>query len=378
MRARAPGPRGRTAGGVSPHQELHELVLSNISDAVFITDEVGRFTYICPNVHTIFGYPIGEVTAMGNIQGVLGDFVFDRARLDAEGELANLERQVRDKGGDEHVVLVNVKRVRIEDGTLLFTCRDVTERKKMEEALRRSESRLRELGRQLVSAQEEERARVSRELHDEAGQSLTALKIQLELLQAELPPGVQELGARLRDAVALVESTMDRVRSLAQDLRPPALDTLGLNRTLEGFCRTFERRTKLPVEYTGVEFPPLRDASQVCLYRFLQEALTNAVKHAHARRVRVRLACGEGTARLSVEDDGIGFDVATVLGGPEGMGGLGLAGMRERLELLDGRIEIRSALGLGTSMVAVVPAAVGGGSPEGRGSRLEAREEGGA
>lgn len=173
MGTREPRRRGRAPECLRPSQELHELVLSNISDAVFITDEAGSFTYICPNVHNIFGRSFDEVTSMGSIQGLLGDFTFDRARLEVEGELENLERRVRDKAGTEHVLLVNVKRVRIEDGTLLFSCRDVTERKKMEEALSRSESRLRELGRQLVSAQEEERARVSRELHDEAGQSLT-------------------------------------------------------------------------------------------------------------------------------------------------------------------------------------------------------------
>lgn len=346
--------RRRASHSCWPSQELHELVLSNISDAVFITDEAGRFTYICPNVHTIFGRTMEETASLGSIQGLLGDFAFDRDALEAEGELQNLERRVRDKAGAPHALLVNVKRVRIEDGTLLFTCRDVTERKKMEEALGRSERRLRELGRQLVSAQEEERARVSRELHDEAGQSLTALKIHLELLHGELPAGASGLGARLREAVALVEATVDRVRALAQDLRPPALDTLGLNRTLEGFCRTFSHRTHLPVEYAGVELPSLRDVAQVCLYRFLQEALTNAAKHARASRVRVRLEALAGAVRLAVQDDGVGFDAARALGGVEG-GGLGLVGMRERLELLDGRLEICSAPGAGTAIAAVVP-----------------------
>lgn len=368
-RARRRAPQSRR-----PSQELHELVLSNISDAVFITDEGGRFTYICPNVHTIFGRTVVEAASLGSIQGLLGDFAFDREALEAEGELQNLERRVRDKAGAFHALLVNVKRVRIEDGTLLFTCRDVTERKKMEEALRRSERRLRELGRQLVSAQEEERARVSRELHDEAGQSLTALKIHLELLHGELPAGATDLGARLREAVALVEATVDRVRALAQDLRPPALDTLGLNRTLEGFCRTFAHRTHLPVEYSGVELPSLRDAAQICLYRFLQEALTNAAKHARASRVRVRLEAHPGAARLAVEDDGAGFDAARALGGAEA-GGLGLVGMRERIELLEGRLEIRSAPGAGTVIAAVVPADVPGASREERGEHAEKGRE---
>lgn len=340
------------AGSREGSEELHRLVLSSISDAVFITAEGGEFTYICPNVHTIFGYSRDEVVRLGTIERLLGRIPFDRGALRARRELENIDHLVRDKAGHEHALLVNVKRVEIDGGTMLYTCRDVTERRKIEQALVRSEGRLRELGRQLVSAHEEERARVSRELHDEAGQSLTALRIHLELLQGNLGGD----GARqVREAVGIVEATMDRIRFLAADLRPPALDTLGLDGALEGYCRAFERRTRMPVRYVGGEVPDLPDAVRLSLYRFLQEALTNAVKHAGASEVRVRLAGHGGTARLSVEDDGRGFDPSS-LPAADDRPHIGLAGMRERLELLGGTLDIDSAPGRGARLEAAVAA----------------------
>ncbi len=358
----ARAPRGSGNGS----EELHRLVLSSISDAVFITSEDGVFTYICPNVHTIFGYSREEVAGLGTIQRLLGAIRFERSALDARRELENIDHVVRDKAGQEHALLVNVKRVDIDGGTVLYTCRDVTERRKIEQALVRSEGRLRELGRQLVSAHEAERARVSRELHDEAGQSLTALKIHLELLQDSLGG---EAARQVRDAVGIVEATMDRVRFLAADLRPPALDTLGLEGALEGCCRTFERRIRMPIRYDGGPLPELPDAARLSLYRFLQEALTNAAKHAEASEVRVEVTSGDGVVRLAVEDDGTGFDVSK-LPAADDRPHIGLAGMRERLELLGGTLEIDSTPGRGTHVTAVVPVPrPRGGGMSGRRSR---------
>jgi len=214
--------------------------------------------------------------------------------------------------------------------------------------------RLMDLTRRLVSAQEEERGRLSRELHDEAGQALTALRISLGLIREDLPPDAASLHQRLDDAVAVTESITDQLRFLAQALRPPALDTVGIDATLEGLCRDFSRRTQLPIEYAGRNLPPIPDGISIHLYRFLQEALTNIGKHAQASRVRVALVCDGGTLCLSVEDDGVGFDVAQKLGGKTRKG-VGLLGMQERLDLLNGRLEITSQVGQGTRIRARVP-----------------------
>jgi signal transduction histidine kinase len=218
-----------------------------------------------------------------------------------------------------------------------------------------SRERLRRLARQIVSAQEEERQRLSRTLHDEAGQALTTLKISLELIGEDLPVEFSSLRQRISDAAALTTATLEQVRLLARGLRPPALDAVGLGPTLEGFCHDFAQCTGLSIDYLGLELPVLPDAVNTCLYRFLQEALTNVAKHACANRVYVALHHDAQTVSLSVEDDGRGFDKQARLSVSGWSVGIGLLGMQERLKSLGGRLEIESQPGHGTCLAAHIP-----------------------
>jgi signal transduction histidine kinase len=137
---------------------------------------------------------------------------------------------------------------------------DITRRKRAEDALH-------ELAKRVVFAQEEERHRVSRELHDEAGQALTALKLSLELITADLPSDASLLRHNLQEAIALIDATRERIRSLARGLRPPSLDTLGLNPTLRALCRDFSRLTQIPVVYRGTEVSRVSAGATISLYR---------------------------------------------------------------------------------------------------------------
>jgi PAS domain S-box-containing protein len=214
--------------------------------------------------------------------------------------------------------------------------------------------RLRELSRQVVTAQEQERRRVSRELHDEASQALMALKISLDMLQRDLPAEADSLHQRAEEALGLADETMEGIRLLAHDLRPPELDAVGLDPVLEDYCREFGRRARFDVDYRGTRLPALPDEISIGFYRVLQEALTNILKHAHARHVQVALSCVAGAITLSVADDGHGFDLAADHEFPDGHG-IGLLGMRERVELLGGRLEVQSHPGQGTRVQATVP-----------------------
>jgi signal transduction histidine kinase len=224
---------------------------------------------------------------------------------------------------------------------------DVTRHKQAEKAIQN-------LAKQVVYAQEEERRRLSRELHDEAGQALTALKLSLELLKADSPSDAAVLKRNLGEAIALTESTMQCVRLLAHGLRPPALDTLGLNLALQAYCRDFAHRTQLAIKYRGCEVQNLSDAMTISLYRALQEALTNVAKHARASQVRVSLTHTDKHVRLTVVDDGCGTDLDATRS-PTQQGGIGLLGMRERLRLLEGRLELRCAPGQGMRLAAILP-----------------------
>jgi PAS domain S-box-containing protein len=219
---------------------------------------------------------------------------------------------------------------------------------------------LRRLALESVNAQEAERRRIARELHDEAGQALTALQFMLKGVRLDLGDDSQPLPEflavrrQLDQAIALVDQTMVQMRLLAHDLHPAALDDLGLNPTLKGFCRDFEKHTRLPVAYTGVDVADLPEGVGISLYRFLQEALTNVARHAQATCVTVSLENEGDAVRLSVTDNGRGFDAPQVLGRECAASGIGLRGMQERIEALGGMLQISSRPGAGVSVTAVV------------------------
>jgi PAS domain S-box-containing protein len=225
---------------------------------------------------------------------------------------------------------------------LVVAC-DVTERRLAEERRRRL------LGK-IVSAQEDERSRIARELHDAIGQSLTALTVGLRALeQSSLDPDVRRRGAHLRQIAA---DTIREVRRLSRGLRPSALDDLGLEAALAQYAAEYAENHGLSVDYRSSGFggERLRGAVETAVYRIAQEALTNVARHAHARAIEVRLRRAADTIELTVRDDGNGF--------VSHLDHLGIAGMRERAALLDGTCAIESRPGNGTLVRVVIPLAM--------------------
>jgi signal transduction histidine kinase len=220
------------------------------------------------------------------------------------------------------------------------------------EVLARGE-RLQQLAQQIISIQERERHRVSRELHDEAGQALTALLFSLAMLKETVRDNPEQAYSNIDVAVKLTGDTMEQIRSLAHAMRTPSLDVLGLDATLAGLCQEFSRRTGLAISYSGTELPELPEMVSISLYRMAQEGLTNVARHAAATTVAVTLEQNDGKVVLTIEDDGVGFEAAGVLHKPAA--GIGLSGLNERMETLGGRLEITSREGRGTRLRAVVP-----------------------
>jgi two-component system, NarL family, sensor histidine kinase UhpB len=235
---------------------------------------------------------------------------------------------------------------------------DVTERRREAAELERSRQALRDLSASVVEAREQERRRIARELHDELGQRLTALKIDLaNLAAARAPAGSDNAAAAADDApVAAMQATLDdtlaSVRRIASDLRPLMLDDLGLNAAIEWLARDTSRRIGIPV-HTRLPLtePALDQRVAIALYRMVQEALTNVARHAQAKSVEITLQVQEQQLVLTVTDDGIGFDEQAL----QRAGSFGLMGLRERAHLLGGQIEIGRRPRGGTRLTVRVP-----------------------
>jgi signal transduction histidine kinase len=210
---------------------------------------------------------------------------------------------------------------------------------------------LRRLSQQLVNAQEDERKSISRELHDEVGQMLTALRMELRRLQDLRNASAREFDEHLEETKQISEQAMRAVRHIAMGLRPSMLDDLGLGPAVQWQAREFSRRSGVPVtvESEG-DLSALPERHRTCVYRVVQEALTNCARHAHAREIRITLHGDPGSLTITVQDDGTGFDVKQSRGR-----GLGLLGIEERVSELGGSVSISSQPGKGAVLSARIP-----------------------
>ncbi len=207
---------------------------------------------------------------------------------------------------------------------------------------------------QILTAQEQERKRIARELHDETSQVLTSLLISLKVLEESITG--EEARQRVEDTRSLVHQTLRAIRNLSIDLRPRALDDLGLLPALRWYIKEYQQKCKIEVEFTTTNikerFP---SAIETALYRIVQEALTNTAKYARATKVQVSITEEDGMVRATISDNGKGFDAQTVLKMPWQERGLGLAGMHERASLLDGSLLISTEPGKGTTIEVALP-----------------------
>jgi len=248
--------------------------------------------------------------------------------------------------------------------------RDITERKRAEEALRKSEEhyhtlfdearamqeKLRELSSKILHAQEEERKHISRELHDEVGQALTAISMNLQLLKQRSAKAGGALDGYIVETQRLLEQAMYDVHRFSYELRPAMLDDLGLVVALRSYVRAFAKRAGIKVHLrasSAVE--QLESEPRTVLYRVVQESLTNVSKYAEASRVKISIRNAVGSIQLTINDDGKGFQMEQKASGAKDKSGLGLIGMQERLRLVNGTFALESAPGQGTTTRASIP-----------------------
>jgi PAS domain S-box-containing protein len=343
-------------------EERFRILAETLPQLVWMADSTGKIGYCNRQFHHYTGITTKELTDRDWMALVHPDDYERRIagwrEAIGNGNLYQIEYRLKRHDGEYRWFLGRGLPLRDCQGKIISwfgTCTDINYQKQLEIELQETNSRLHQLHNRVMIALEDERSMIARELHDEAGQALTAVKISLELIHKELSSG-HKLREAIGDAVALADQTLNNIRRLARGLHPPVLDALGLNLALEDFCHEFGGRVGLDIRYQGCELPALAGTASISLYRFLQEALTNVVKHAKADRVKVRLDFDQRQVSLRVEDNGMGIAAGSENYREKGMG---LVGMEERLMMHGGKLTVDSGPGRGMRLTATLPREVG-------------------
>lgn len=318
----------------------------------------------------------GHALASYLIAGERRSFRLLTTHMATTGQVRDRDLSIQPRDGAPVACSVSALALRERSGEttgLLWLIRNISERKQVQQQVERmnaeldravtertqelqgANTQLRQLAHKIASVQEDERRRISHELHDESGQALTALKMNLEAMRDLVPDELPRLGKSMDEAIALTSETMIELRTLAHDLRPPSIDTVEIDSLLEGMCRDFRKRSLIAIRYFGDHAPPLEPTVSITFYRLLQEALTNVARHANATQVRVAFQADAEVLKLTVEDNGDGFDYDATVAAQAKSKGIGILGMEERLKTVGGRLEVHSAPGKGTRLVGYVP-----------------------
>jgi len=310
------GGRARGYQALHESEELHRVTLSNISDAVFLVDDEGMFTYICPNVDVIFGYVPDEVQAMTTISRLLGENLFDLTELTASGEIRNIEREITSKSGERRIVLIHLKRVSIKGGTILCVCRDVTELKHAEKELAATRldlshaARLALVGQLMASIVHEIQQPLTSIL---ANASAGLRHLRRQERSAELAE-LREILSDIHDQSSAAAKIVDRLRSFVRK-RSLQLRALDVNKVANDVLRlvhadALRRGVTLRAELTPSL--PVVDADRVSLQHVILNLIVNAMdatneNEGEERLVIVRTRPGAGTVEIDVSDTGQGI-----------------------------------------------------------------------
>lgn len=331
-------------------KEILQSIFDHIPLMIRFRDSAGRIQLVNRHWEEMMGWTLEEVQERDMWSEFYPDPVARERALEiarhSSGKWADGVVRVRDGSNLD----ISWASIRLSDGTTIGIAQDATERKQDEQARAAYASRLQALSRRLVEVQEMERRHLARELHDEIGQSLTSLSLLLK------PNGEMSQGAvRARDKQArdIVDELFKRIRDLSCDLRPAALDLLGLVPALITLFERYTDQMKVRVHFKHHQVEQ-RFASELetTAYRLVQEALTNAARHAVVDEVVVRVWANTDILSVQIEDRGRGFDPEAALAKPTSSG---LAGMHERVKLLDGRLTVESSPGFGTQITAELP-----------------------
>lgn len=357
--------RKQTEEELRASQQLLQQVLATLPVGVTVTDQAGDVILANAASKRIWGEALTVSGAERRVQSrgywhVSGkrvaatEWASERALRAGQTSLNELI-DIDAYDGQRKTIQNSAAPIRGADGVIVgavIVNEEVTERVRAEQALQESANRLQQLSRRLLAVQEQERRRLSLELHDEFGQLLATITLHLHAAKRVAGEAAQAL---LDECMALLQSAGAQVRSLALELRPRMLETAGLDATLRWLAQQHQQRTGIATQVIGHVNEVSGELAIAC-FRVVQEALTNVARHAGAQHVWIELARSDGSLELLVCDDGVGFDVPETLERAAGGSNLGLLGMKERVQILCGTLVVDSQPGRGTRIRISLPA----------------------
>jgi PAS domain S-box-containing protein len=360
--------RQRAQQALQESEERFRVLVEGVQDyAIFMVDLAGRVTSWNAGAERLLGYRSDEIQG-APLSRFFTPHDVRRGRPAQDLLLARRQGRVEDEGwrvrkdGSRFQANVIITALHDDQGRLLGfaqVTRDITGLKQAEKELTDSREQLRALAAYLQSVREKERTRIAREVHDELGQALTGLKIDLAWLEKKLAeashvPALRTVRQMTRKMPEVVDEIISTIRKIATELRPGVLDDLGLEAAIEWLVQDFQKRTDIKCEFVSeLKDIPLSRERATAAFRIFQETLTNIARHAQATRVKIRLAASHGTLILDVQDNGKGVTSRDLSGAKS----LGLLGMRERAMMLDGQLTIVGRRGKGTSVGLRIPLA---------------------
>ena len=363
--------RRRIEEALRKSETKYRTVADNTYDWEWWRDPQGSFIYISPSCKRITHHEPEEFIADPDLllRIIHPDdrlpFLSHRTEMEEEMTAGEIEFRILRPDGSVRWLAHACQPVFDEHGRVLGrrgSNRDITERKSAEDLLRDSERRLRYLSDQILTAQESERRRISRELHDELGGALAVLKLRTSFIEKNLEESQAELREESRLNLKYIDELIENARRLSRDLSPSILEDIGLTSALRWLIDNFVNNYKIKVAPDIVNVDHLfPKESHIMIYRVFQEALTNIGKHAQASHVTVKVQLEEDRACFFVEDDGRGFDVKSAGAREVPERGLGLATMEERARMLGGSLDVWSEAGKGTRIALCIPISKGEG-----------------
>lgn len=343
-------------------EESKRLILNSALDAIVIVDTASKIIFWNPQAENIFGWTAEEVTGKSLMQTIIpAEYEaahrqgMQRFLQTGEGPILNrlIEVTACNKEGSLFPIELSILPVEQETGkTFCAFIRNITERRQAESSLKQSSEQLRELSRHLQKVREEERLRIAREIHDELGQQLTGLKMDVAWLMRKTVQDDPVIKDKFDEALSLVDKAVQSIRRISTELRPSVIDDLGLNAALEWQVEEIGRRMDVEIEYkNSFNDSNIHPDISIGIFRIMQESLTNIVKHAAAYKINIDISQAGNAIRLIVEDDGIGFDTNA----KQDQLTFGLIGIKERTSMLQGECAIYSEPNTGTRIEVSIP-----------------------